>query len=364
MKRLLLFLGLILLVSCASAASTLYLLNISAKEPIPNAKQSTDTIHRDLATIYATYANPGVMSELQGSIPTTTQSTVAEAGAAHYTHYGTWVSNPLASQWVNGTATVYLSMYESSNSANVLPRLKLYKWFANDTKGAELRTIGNSATEVGTSYPVTPVRYFNAVALTSTWFDEGDRITAEIESYDNNAVTTSWGHGIRYGGGYGYNSNVTFSQTLKYAPPQPTTSFQGTTTIKDTLLTKQPGEIIPYLLSVTDTTMGSTMFPYVLSRGEGPGSTELDIIKYRCDEKMSMCGYWIAATRGGEEVATNSPIWISPPPYVAVVSETLDQRTNERIIVLKEDPKIAVEQTLQTYVDLMPLGKAVVGTPG
>jgi membrane peptidoglycan carboxypeptidase len=74
---------------------------------------------------------------------------------------------------------------------------------------------------------------------------------------------------------------------------------------------------------------------------------------------MGICGYWIEATRNGKEVYTNSPIWISPPPYEVVVSESLDEKANELTITIKESPKEAVEEILQMYVDMQPLGKGV-----
>jgi len=88
--------------------------------------------------------------------------------------------------------------------------------------------------------------------------------------------------------------------------------------------------------------------------------TEISLLKYRCEP--GVCYYWIAATRGGREVATNSPILIYNPPYHILVSETYDEKTNTLTQSVKEDPLGAVLQILSGYVDRQPLGKATVGT--
>jgi hypothetical protein len=359
MKKLLITLVLLLLiVGTASAVTQLFLLPFNASEPMPNEKQSADIIQRDVATTKASYLQPGVMSATVSSvqgISTTAESTKTEAGATHYTHYGTWITNPLAEQWVNGTVTIGLVMREQNTGANVNPRLKIYKWYANDTKGAELRTVGNSATEVPAAYPAAPVTYFNAVALTSTWFDEGDRIVIELESYDNNVVTTSWIHGIRYGSiSGGYKSYVNLSANLIYAPKKPVVSWTGTRDISTALSGSLWGSAT--LASETKKVMATTTFPYDLTQS----LTTTTIEKYRCT--VDICGYWIRSYRDGQEIETNSPIWISPPPFEAVVSDVDDTIKNEELITLKEDPKLATEQVLQGYVDMQPLGKAVVGT--
>jgi hypothetical protein len=87
-KKLILLISLLLLIGTASAVTQLYLTPYNASEPMPNAKQSADTIHRDVATSKATYLQPGVMSATVSSIQgisTTAESTAAEAGKTHYT---------------------------------------------------------------------------------------------------------------------------------------------------------------------------------------------------------------------------------------------------------------------------------------
>jgi hypothetical protein len=358
MKKLIILISLLLLISTASAVTQLYLTPYNASEPMPNAKQSADIIHRDVATSKATYLQPGVMSatvtSIQG-VSTTAESTAAEAGKTHYSHYGTWISNPLDKQWVNGTATVALVMRESSSSANVNPRLKIYKWYANDTFGGDLRVMGNSSTEVPTSYPAAPVVYFNAVALTSTYFMQGDRIAVELESYDNNAVSTSWLHGIRYGSTSGGNlSYVNLSANLVYAPKKPVVAYTGNRDVSALLGTS----LYPALTLATESKkkLDLMTFPYNITAG----LTQTKIQKYRCT--VDICWYWVQSYRDGKEIATNSPIGISPPPFEAVVSDIDDIIRNEENIVLAENTTMAMEQIMQRYVDYQPLGTAIVGT--
>jgi len=130
--------------------------------------------------------------------------------------------------------------------------------------------------------------------------------------------------------------------------------YQGTTAIKTAIDAKSKSpEIV--LKEETDKIMSVQKYPYSITSGK----TEIKILKYKCDDKIKMCGYWIEATRDGKGVYTNSPIWISPPPYEIIVSESLDIKTNELTITVKEDPKLAVEEILKGYVDQQPLGKAV-----
>lgn len=137
--------------------------------------------------------------------------------------------------------------------------------------------------------------------------------------------------------------------------------YQGATPIKDAIGTKSASESVSTLKTATITAMSKETYPYF---AEKPieSKTDLKIIKYRCDEKMGICGYWIEAYRDNREVAVNNPIWIRPSPYLVMVSSTYDAKLNEETITLKEDPKLAIERTLQRYVDDQPLGKAVTGT--
>ena len=127
---------------------------------------------------------------------------------------------------------------------------------------------------------------------------------------------------------------------------------------------KGKADLDPYdksviLSTVTDTALKAEKYPLDISPVLDT-KTVIKIEKFRC--QVDICGYWITATRDGKEIATNSPVWISPPPYAALISESFDSVKNEQTVTLKEDPKLAVSQVLQGYCDRQPLGKAVVGT--
>ena len=132
--------------------------------------------------------------------------------------------------------------------------------------------------------------------------------------------------------------------------------YQGSTAIRDSITSKASANA--ELSTATTAALKDTKYPYALVESK----TVLTINKYRCDQKMQICGYWISAIRDMREVQTNSPIWISPPPYQVVVSEIYDSTAKENVVTIKEDPKLAVEQVLRGYVDRQPLGKATVGT--
>ena len=127
--------------------------------------------------------------------------------------------------------------------------------------------------------------------------------------------------------------------------------YEGSTAITDSLSTKLTEEKSFVLASATDTVLKDEKYPYVVA------GSEVTIQKYKCGAEM--CGYWLSCTRGGKEVYTNSPVWISPPPYIIVVSEVFDSKANTQTITLKEDPKGAAERVLTSYCDKQPLGKAV-----
>jgi hypothetical protein len=138
----------------------------------------------------------------------------------------------------------------------------------------------------------------------------------------------------------------------------------GSTAISSALAVKNAyPEKVALLSSTTKAALSAVSYPYSIT----DTTTSIAIIKYRCTSEM--CGYWITATRGGKEVATNSPIWISPPPYEVVVSEVETSskivgsvKTIEKTITVKEDPKTATESILLMYAGMQPLGKAIVGT--
>jgi hypothetical protein len=124
--------------------------------------------------------------------------------------------------------------------------------------------------------------------------------------------------------------------------------------IKNQSESKDPSLVV---VEETNKILNNVTFPYSIIENQ---YTFFTIEKYRCTGDL--CGYWISAYRGGYEVQTDSPIWIRNAPYRIIISETYDEKTNENVIVLREDPKSAAEEVLQRYVDGQPLGPATVGT--
>ena len=152
---------------------------------------------------------------------------------------------------------------------------------------------------------------------------------------------------------------------VAYAAPGELTKFvtvwSGATPIKDSLTAKSVSQQVSILKTATDTEMKKLAYPYEV-RPPAESKTTFKIIKFRCDEKMQICGYWLEAFRDGKTVATNSPVWISPPPITALVSEVYDSKSDTITTTVKEDPKLAIEQVLQAYVDRQPIGKPIIGT--
>jgi len=140
-------------------------------------------------------------------------------------------------------------------------------------------------------------------------------------------------------------------------------NYEGSRTITDAISVKPVGGKSIVLTEVTETIMKDVKYPYTIE------NTEITILKYECTNEI--CGYWISATRDGKEVATNSPVWISSPPYEIVISNIYYADLNEKepildaekavleVVTLKEDPKGAIEQVLIAYCDRQPLGKGV-----
>lgn len=106
------------------------------------------------------------------------------------------------------------------------------------------------------------------------------------------------------------------------------------------------------LTTATKNTLALRKYPYTIA-------TETKVLKFRCD--ATACWYWIAATRGGKEVRTNSPVILYNPPAFVVDSYILDEKANTEQITIRESPSEAVDGILKQYVDGCPLGKAVTG---
>ncbi|HNX18576.1 MAG TPA: hypothetical protein PKM50_09670, partial [Methanoregula sp.] len=105
---------------------------------------------------------------------------------------------------------------------------------------------------------------------------------------------------------------VTAAPTIAETVENLTIVKTGNTTISAGLSMKStPVEKAILLSSITKSALAPVKFPYSIE--DSNCTVVVEITKYRCTSEM--CGYWVTATRGGKEVATNSPIWIYPPPY-------------------------------------------------
>ncbi len=185
----------------------LYFTRQTAPMPKPTSKQSNDTIHADYATLYATYANPALMTLGTGTEDTYNYLAQDEPGYPHFNHYGTWVSQPLPAQDLSGTVSLGLVMrdsisYLAPDSLVVYPRVKIYIWKADNSLGDDILPLTTSTTAANDGE--TNVVYFDAVTINSVHINNGDKIVIEIESYDDNTLgglgEGGWNQGLRFGG--------------------------------------------------------------------------------------------------------------------------------------------------------------------
>lgn len=132
--------------------------------------------------------------------------------------------------------------------------------------------------------------------------------------------------------------------------------FIGSSRITDIINSNDSAKQALIMTSESERVLKMVSFPLLL-----PG-TEITVNKYQCDFRNNMCGFCINATRGGQEVATRSPVWISPPPYMIIVSESYDARKNVLTFTAREDPLEAATRVLQRYVDSKPLGTRTAGS--
>jgi hypothetical protein len=137
-------------------------------------------------------------------------------------------------------------------------------------------------------------------------------------------------------------------------PAEPTIKIirQGTAPLQSLAATKAPTEKFKTIAVETQKLMRT---------GTITAST-VTIQKFRYDEKTGCQVFWISATRNGQEVSVNNPIWIYGAPSDVLVSEVTDTKINEITLTIKEDPKTAIEQILKNYVDSRPIGRMTTGT--
>jgi PKD repeat protein len=159
---------------------------------------------------------------------------------------------------------------------------------------------------------------------------------------------------------------VNKTETTLFSGNEPVgvTVYSGEHPINDTL--SQITEPSVRSQVIAESVYSSVLNSVPAPKGDQPGTIEYtdelgqDIIIKQIDlvTDNAKVGYWILATRNGEEVHTHSPIWVVNSPYTVQDSESYNPRTNERTVVVREDPLAASKQVLSGYVSRQPLGKA------
>jgi hypothetical protein len=144
------------------------------------------------------------------------------------------------------------------------------------------------------------------------------------------------------------------AETKDIIPSEPTIKIirQGTSPLQSLAATKAPSDKLATIATETQKLMRTGTIT----------SSTVTIQKFRYDEKTGCQVFWISATRSGQEVSVNNPIWIYGAPSDVLISEVTDTKINEITLTIKEDPKTAIEQILKNYVDSRPIGKMTTGT--
>ena len=139
-------------------------------------------------------------------------------------------------------------------------------------------------------------------------------------------------------------------------------TIEGSSVITDLLVGKTETEKSTILTNETKKALKPVKFPFTYKTK----NSEIAFDNYCCDISNGLCGYWIQAWRidifGRHTVQTDSPIWISPPPYDVVVSEQYFPTTNSITVVVKEDLLGAITSVIQNYADRHPIGEPVTRT--
>ena len=154
---------------------------------------------------------------------------------------------------------------------------------------------------------------------------------------------------------------ITVKSASEYVDDNTTylTVLEGSDEITQALIGKTPYEKSVILSDKTDKLLKPVKFPFMHKIKD----SEIAFDNYCCKLDEGLCGYWIQAYRiiGGQRVPvyTDSPIWISPPPFQVPVSESYTPETNTVTITVKEDLRGAITSIIQEYSDQQPLGTPV-----
>ncbi|MDP2105107.1 MAG: hypothetical protein Q8J76_03845, partial [Desulfobulbaceae bacterium] len=180
--------------------TNLYFRNTVATEPKPNVKQSTTTISQYVGDSAEKITSFDMLTDMGTTAYHFINYGQTEPGATHYAWYKSWISPPLNAQTISGTLTFIADFIEGAAAHNLMPRIFVYVWKADDSgiRGI-LYPNTNSSVEANTSSG-TMQTFFNGVAITPVDCQEGDRIVIEVMSFDNNTKTLTYTHDLLFNG--------------------------------------------------------------------------------------------------------------------------------------------------------------------
>jgi PKD repeat protein len=156
-------------------------------------------------------------------------------------------------------------------------------------------------------------------------------------------------------------ATITVKSASEYVDKNTTfqTVISGSSELTNLIAGKDPYEKSIILANKTDKDLKPVKFPFTYKIK----NSEIQFDNYCCKLDEGLCGYWISAYRiiGGQRVPvyTDSPVWISPPPFEVTVSESYALATNIITTTVKEDLRGAITSKIQRMVDLHPLGTPV-----
>jgi len=224
---------------------------------------------------------------------------------------------------------------------------------------------------------VTPISGDSPLIIT---YDEksGDK-TITNWSYDFGDGIVQYGQSGTYS--YGFGGNYTLVLTVKNSLGETSTDsaiitvkgvneyvnenttyqtvIEGSSELTNLIAGKDPYAKAVALANATDKGLKPVKFPFTYKIK----NSEIQFDNYCCNLAIGQCGYWIAAYRiiGGQRVPvyTDSPVWISPPPFEVTISESYALATNTVTATVKEDLRGAITSVIQGHADLQPLGTPV-----
>ena len=157
------------------------------------------------------------------------------------------------------------------------------------------------------------------------------------------------------------SATITVKSASEYADENTTyqTVISGSSELTTLIAGKDPYVKSVILANATDKDLKPVKFPFTYKIK----NSEIQFDSYCCKLDEGLCGYWIQAYRiiDGQRVPvkTDSPIWISPPPFEVTVSESYTLATNTLTTTIKEDLRGAITSVIQRYADMQSLGTPV-----